>query len=53
VRYHIQRLDGYAGGRESWLMVAKVRERDLAEIALHEIASRNPTWKLRIRKVAR
>jgi hypothetical protein len=51
-RYHVQKLDGYTDGRESWITIAKLEERDLAEITMNELTRRHP-WKMRVRKIVR
>jgi hypothetical protein len=53
VKFHVQCLDGYTDGRESWLTVARCGSRDFAETTLHEISGRHPKWKMRIRKITR
>lgn len=46
-RYYVERLKD----RKSWVIVARVRQRDFAEIAMSEIQSLHPKWDMRIREI--
>lgn len=46
-RYYVERLKD----RDTWVIVARLRQRDFAEIAMSEIQSLKPHWKMRIREI--
>jgi len=52
-RYKIQRLDGYTGGRESWLKVGFGWNKEEADAKADDLRKLYPKQKFRVRKYSR